>query len=44
MDYLKSNSVRNTRYGWKENSNGSIIDRETGKKYTPYRRRRKINK
>lgn len=44
MDYLKSNSVRNTRYGWKENSNGIIIDRETGKRYTPYRRRRKINK
>lgn len=44
MDYLKSNSVRNTRYGWKENSNGIIIDKETGKKYTPYRRRRKTNK
>lgn len=44
MDYLKSNSVRNTRYGWEENPNGSIIDKETGKRYTPYRKRRKINK
>lgn len=44
MDYLKSNSVRNTRYGWEENPNGRIIDKETGKRYTPYRKRRKINK
>ena len=44
MDYLKSNSVRNTVYGWEKNPNGSIIDKETGKRYSPYRKRRKTNK